>query len=122
MRDNNYVAFEALQVLAHDLPCSLPRLGCGCHAYYKYVALRRGSCLPLTRSAACLGWAVAAMRDAQNTCEQAGDGGNLTVTFQGPPGANASACSGAVQWPRLDALLLLGVGPIDVASLHVQVP
>lgn len=54
-------------------------------------------------------------------CEQADDGGNLTVTFRGPPGANASACSGAVQWPRLDALQLLGVGPIDVASLHLQV-
>ena len=47
--------------------------------------------------------------------------GNLTVTFRGPPGANASACSGAVPWPRLDSLLLLGVGPIDVASLRVQV-
>ena len=61
------------------------------------------------------------MRDAPVACEQADDGGNLTVTFRGPPGANASACSGAVQWPRLDSLLLLGVGPIDVASLRLQV-
>ena len=29
---DNYVAFEALQVRALDLPCSLPRLGRGCHA------------------------------------------------------------------------------------------
>ena len=64
---------------------------------------------------------MAVMLDALVACEQAGDGGNLTVTFQGPPGANTSACSGAVQWPRLDALLLLGVSPIDVASLRLQV-
>lgn len=29
---DNYVAFEALQVPALDLRCSLPGLGCGCHA------------------------------------------------------------------------------------------
>lgn len=86
-----------------------------------YMASRRCRCLPLTCSAACPGWALAFRSDARDACEQADGGGNLTVTFRGPPGANASACSGTVQWPRLDALLLLGVGPIDVASLRLQV-
>ena len=64
---------------------------------------------------------MAAVGDASAADEQVDDVGNLTVTFRGPPGADASACSGAVQWPRLDSLLLLGVGPVDVASVRLQV-
>ena len=48
--------------------------------------------------------------------------GVLTVAYTGTPGGTPDAgCTNNVQWPAVDDIEILGVGPVNVSSVTVTV-
>ena len=48
--------------------------------------------------------------------------GVLTVAYTGTPGGTPDAgCTNNVQWPAVDDIEILGVGPVNVSSVMVMV-
>ena len=48
--------------------------------------------------------------------------GVLTVAYTGTPGSTPDAgCTSNVQWPAVDDIEILGVGPVNVSSVTVTV-
>ena len=57
----------------------------------------------------------------QETGAAGGQQGTLVLFWPGPPGHGGdSSCSANVSWPVLDAVTVLGVGCVDVASIGCQ--
>ncbi len=51
-----------------------------------------------------------------------GTQGSFVVYWPGPPGsAGAGGCTANVTWPILDTVTVLGVGPVDLASVTIMV-
>ena len=52
----------------------------------------------------------------------AGTQGSFVVYWPGPPGSSSTAgCTANVTWPILDTVTVLGVGPVDLASVTIMV-
>jgi hypothetical protein len=48
--------------------------------------------------------------------------GTLSATWAPGPSTAAGGCTANTTWPRLQSVVVLGVGPVDIPSVSVTVP